>query len=114
MDPRATDPQDIQLDGPTEPLVITWADGHVSILPVRHLRLWCPCAECTDHGALGLDVRLAREPSGAQLRIREVQEVGSYALGITFGDGHAYGIYSFQHLRDVCPCEHCQVPAARR
>lgn len=114
MDPKATDPADIQLDDSTGPLTVTWADGHQSTLPTAHLRRWCPCAECTDHGALDLDARLARTPTDLQSRIREVSEVGSYALGITFADGHAYGIYSWQHLRSICPCEVCQVPAARR
>lgn len=110
MDPR-TEAVDIQLDGPTEPLVITWGDGHVSTLPPAHLRLWCPCADCTNHGALSLETRLARTPSGAQIRVSEVSEVGSYALGITFADGHAYGLYTWRHLRDICPCDQCDVPA---
>ena len=33
--------------------------------------------------------------------------VGNYALQIQFSDGHATGIYSFEHLREICPCERC-------
>ena len=112
MDP-ALDVTDISLEGPEQPLIITWGDGHVSTFPIVHLRLWCPCAECTDHGALDLQSRLSREPFGNQKRISEVSEVGSYALGITFADGHAYGIYSWSHLRSICPCDTCGVPAAK-
>jgi DUF971 family protein len=28
-------------------------------------------------------------------------------LQIQFSDGHATGIYSFEHLRELCPCEKC-------
>jgi DUF971 family protein len=34
--------------------------------------------------------------------------VGNYAIQIAFTDGHATGIYSFDHLRQVCPCEACE------
>jgi DUF971 family protein len=33
--------------------------------------------------------------------------VGSYAIQIQFSDSHATGIYSFEHLREICPCADC-------
>jgi DUF971 family protein len=33
--------------------------------------------------------------------------MGNYAVQITFSDGHATGIYSFEHLREICPCDAC-------
>jgi DUF971 family protein len=33
--------------------------------------------------------------------------VGNYAIQITFNDGHATGIYSFDYLRHICPCNEC-------
>lgn len=109
----ATTPQDIQLDGPTEPLIITWEDGHQSTYDLHHLRLWCPCADCTDHGARSLEERLSQTFTETQIRIRAVSEVGSYALNILWGDEHAHGIYSWQHLRGICPCESCKIPKLR-
>ena len=41
-----------------------------------------------------------------------VSVVGRYALSVSFGDGHATGIYSFEHLRRICPCG-CGVDRAR-
>ena len=38
--------------------------------------------------------------------------VGKYAIKFHFNDGHELGIYSWQFLRDWCPCEECR--AARR
>jgi DUF971 family protein len=33
--------------------------------------------------------------------------VGSYAISISFTDGHSTGIYSYEHLRAICPCSEC-------
>jgi DUF971 family protein len=33
--------------------------------------------------------------------------VGKYAIKFHWNDGHELGIYSWQFLRDVCPCEEC-------
>jgi DUF971 family protein len=30
--------------------------------------------------------------------------VGNYAIGIRWSDGHETGIYSFERLRQLCPC----------
>jgi DUF971 family protein len=34
--------------------------------------------------------------------------VGNYAIQITFSDGHATGIYSYEQLRTMCPCADCR------
>ena len=36
-----------------------------------------------------------------------IEEVGTYAVRINWNDGHNTGIYSFEHLRDNCPCAEC-------
>ena len=46
------------------------------------------------------------------LKMLAVNEVGSYAVRIDWSDGHNTGIYSFRHLRQICPCESCK-PANR-
>jgi DUF971 family protein len=33
------------------------------------------------------------------LELREIEQVGNYALGLTWADGHKTGIYSFRFLR---------------
>ena len=40
-------------------------------------------------------------------RARAAHAVGNYALQIEFNDGHSTGIYSFDYLRTICPCETC-------
>jgi DUF971 family protein len=38
---------------------------------------------------------------------RGAKTVGNYALQIDFSDGHTTGIYSYDYLRTICPCEEC-------
>jgi DUF971 family protein len=38
----------------------------------------------------------------------EVEAVGNYAIHIKWNDGHGTGIYSFEHLRKICPCAECK------
>jgi len=39
--------------------------------------------------------------------------VGKYALKFKWNDGHELGIYSWQFLRDVCPCRDCRAAKAK-
>ena len=36
---------------------------------------------------------------GHNLELRDLEQVGNYALGLTWADGHNTGIYSFRFLR---------------
>jgi DUF971 family protein len=38
---------------------------------------------------------------------RAAKSMGHYALQIEFSDGHSTGIYSYDHLRTICPCAEC-------
>lgn len=86
-------------------LEISWSDGHVSLYPVVYLRRNCRCASCVDEwsGAPILD------PSAVSEKVRplEINPVGRYALNIRWTDGHSSGIYTFEHLRSICPCSTC-------
>jgi DUF971 family protein len=35
----------------------------------------------------------------------DMKVVGNYALQLNWSDGHNSGIYSWQFLRELCPCE---------
>lgn len=90
---------------------IDWHDGHHSDYSLSHLRANCPCAECTGaHGTPSL-----KEQAGSlfqmykpTLKIASVEPVGNYAIRFRWNDGHSSGIYSFQHLREICPCGECK------
>jgi DUF971 family protein len=42
------------------------------------------------------------------VRAISAEAVGKYAIKFNFNDGHELGIYSWQFLRDWCPCEECK------
>lgn len=81
---------------------ILWADGHRGILPHEILRGYCPCAHCQGHGGTIILV------PGGNTELREIEQVGNYALQFTWGDLHATGIYSFRYLRSLCQCDECK------
>ncbi len=84
---------------------IEWPDGHRSTYPNRYLRQNCPCASCRD----GRPARLLPVIGTAgELYAAQISVVGRYALGIQWSDRHDTGIYSYETLRQLCPCERCQ------
>jgi len=91
---------------------ITWADGHSSSYTFPYLRENCPCALCRDErerkDSLKTPTTSAALPMfKARVTAKGAQAIGSYAVQIEFSDGHGSGIYSFEHLREICPCESC-------
>jgi prepilin-type processing-associated H-X9-DG protein len=94
-----------------EGVEVTWADGHVSRYTFPYLREHCPCAMCNDErqkkAKMGntLSVLPMFKP---RVTAKSAKPVGNYAVQIDYSDGHATGIYSFGHLREICPCEACQ------
>lgn len=86
-------------------LRIQWQDGHSSEYAFRYLRQRCPCAVCKDEwtGEQLLDP----ESVPHDLKATGADVVGNYALSFVFSDAHGSGIYSFEKLRDMCPCAEC-------
>ena len=89
-------------------LAIEWPDGHQSPYPLLYLRGWCPCAACQGHGAGHAFV--AASPGDALLAA--MAYVGNYGVSLTWKDGHATGIHTWQALRAECPCAACGGPRA--
>jgi len=110
-DPR-TKPQDVKVHVSTGAgMDITWADGHKSHYDFAYLRDHCPCAVCNEeHGHLpnpgpaASPLPLYKPRPGA----RAASAVGHYAVQFDFSDGHSTGIYSFEYLREICPCNDCR------
>ena len=109
----STDPLHIAVSK-SKGLVIDWADGHRSDYSNAYLRDACPCATCT--GAHGDEPQPSNYSKAAaspfpmytpKLRMDSIEEVGTYAIRIHWSDGHSSGIYSFEHLRHICPCPEC-------
>jgi DUF971 family protein len=83
-------------------LTLTWADGTTSRFGLEELRQHCPCAECRTRRDRHLPIWPL--PSSPQpLRIVEAELVGAWGINITWNDGHATGIYSWELLRPEPP-----------
>ncbi len=101
MHPSRFRPVDITVDRPNSVLRIRWDDDQVSELPLKLLRDACPCAQCAGEGAepIPLELRPAVPPEGYTVQSAEL--VGNYALQFTWGDGHHFGIYTWDYLRSL-------------
>jgi DUF971 family protein len=94
-------------------VTITWADGHESRYSFAGLRAVCPCVDCKGgHAHMGgpPDPRVVRETVDASLNLEQVEAVGGYALQFHWSDGHWTGIYTWELLRQACPCDSCLPP----
>jgi DUF971 family protein len=108
-------PTDVKVHVTTgEGVEVTWSDGHTSRYPFPYLRDLCPCALCNDEREKKARVGTSAGSGSAVLPMfkprvtaKSANAVGNYAIQIQFSDGHATGIYSYEHLREICPCEAC-------
>lgn len=83
-------------------ITITWDDGVVSPMAIELLRDECPCAECKGETILMQQILPVVKPKlPGHYRIQGIVPVGSYAVQITWGDGHATGLYSWEYLRNL-------------
>jgi prepilin-type processing-associated H-X9-DG protein len=95
---------------------VTWADGHASHYDFTYLREECPCATCNDarekKASLGEAAPTFMTSPALPMfkpkpRAQSATQIGSYAIQFSFTDGHSTGIYSYDHLRNICPCADC-------
>jgi ATP-binding protein involved in chromosome partitioning len=86
-------------------IAITWDDDHEGLYPARDLRLRCQCARCRDEmtGVPLIDPAAVPE----DISPLKISLVGSYAIRIDWNDGHSTGIYTYDFLHAICPCEEC-------
>ena len=88
-----------------ERLRIVWRDGHTSEYEPRAIRLACPCASCVDEFTGRPLLNPHSVPEG--INPTRIDYVGRYALRFTWPDGHDTGIYPWDLLRRICPCQEC-------
>ncbi|PWE18145.1 hypothetical protein DDZ18_00585 [Marinicauda salina] len=78
-------------------LTIEFDDGARFDIPFELLRVESPSAEVQGHAP---DQK--RLVTGKRdVRVTEAEPVGRYAVRLTFDDGHASGIYSWDYLREL-------------
>ncbi|MGA7161679.1 MAG: DUF971 domain-containing protein [Bacteroidota bacterium] len=89
-------------------LTMMWDDGHASPFSLRLLRDECPCAGCKGETVLLHTFHPSPQPDGpGRYDLKSITPVGSYAIQIAWGDGHDTGLYSWDYLREICPCGEC-------
>jgi len=86
-------------------IVITWDESHEGRHSARDLRLQCRCASCRDE-MTGVPL-LDPDSIPDDIRPVAIKLVGSYAIQISWSDGHATGIYSYDFLLSLCTCPMC-------
>jgi ATP-binding protein involved in chromosome partitioning len=91
---------------------ILWKDGHESIYTGYALRVGCRCALCVDE--ISGNKRLREESINKDVRPLSIDPVGRYAIRFHWSDGHSTGIYTFELLRELCPCPICADNAEAR
>jgi ATP-binding protein involved in chromosome partitioning len=99
-------PEPAEITQPSKTEVrIVWKDGHESLYPGRALRAACSCAGCVDE--LSGSKRLHEAFLPQDIYPLAIEPVGRYAIRFRWSDGHSTGIYTFEHLRELCPCPIC-------
>jgi DUF971 family protein len=106
-------PTGITANRQTAVMTVNWNDDHTSVYSFSLLRYGCPCAECRGgHDKMGntppLEVFFMPAEDSAKIRLRQVEAVGTYGITIEWEDGHHFGIYNWEYLRALCPCDDCR------
>jgi len=91
----ASIPDDINLNRQEHTLELVYANGEHFTLSCEFLRVHSPSAEVRGHGNEVLQ-------TGKKLvNINALEQVGNYAIKITFDDGHNTGLYSWDYLLEL-------------
>ncbi|MEK6553110.1 MAG: DUF971 domain-containing protein [Bacteroidota bacterium] len=81
-------------------LFIKWNDDTETSIKLANLRKNCTCAFCVsekdNNGSKYIPIY-----SNEQLFIKDIQMIGSYAIGIVWADKHNTGIYDFNYLKKI-------------
>lgn len=93
----ATWPTELKLDKDKRVLTVAFDDGAQFALPAELLRVLSPSAEVQGHSP----EQRVTVPGKKNVRIVQMEPVGTYAVQITFDDGHNTGLYMWDYLRDL-------------
>lgn len=90
-------------------LRISWSNGKTNLFSSSLLRRHCPCAACDEaRGSTAHQsplsggrstLRVLKATAEEETDLQNVWAVGNYAIGISWGDKHSSGIYSWETLR---------------
>jgi DUF971 family protein len=115
MTPQATQIAQARIDDERKTLEIRWRDDHGSSYPLKYLRGECPCASCRHEREEARKNPFRIVPSNrpaSRNEVTAIEPVGRYGIRFHWDDGHLAGIYTFEYLREICPCEECKARRA--
>jgi DUF971 family protein len=87
-------PQELRLKQGGSFLRIEFDSGEAFDLAAEYLRTHSPSAEVKGHGP-GQEVLVTGK---GDVRIRDIESVGNYAVRLFFDDGHSTGLYTWPYL----------------
>jgi DUF971 family protein len=87
-------PSEIRLGKDRKSLTVQFDDGSEFALAAEYLRVLSPSAEVQGHSR----EQRVTVPGKIDVSIASVDQVGNYAVRLTFSDGHSTGIYSWSYL----------------
>jgi DUF971 family protein len=87
-------PQELRLHDNGRQLNVQFDSGEVYKLSAEYLRTHSPSAEVKGHGP-GQEVIVLGKNN---VRIKDIEPVGNYAVRLLFDDGHSTGLYSWDYL----------------
>ena len=90
-------PVEIRLKKDRRTLVVAFDDGIVADLPAELLRVMSPSAEVQGHSPEQRVLVAGKR----NVEIVGIDPIGNYAVRLTFGDGHATGLFSWAYLRTL-------------
>ena len=90
-------PIEITLHKQSKILEIAFDDGARYKLPSEFLRVFSPSAEVRGHGPGQEALQVGKK----NVSLLEVEPVGSYAIKLSFDDGHDSGLYTWEYLHEL-------------
>ena len=72
-------------------------DGYKASLTCEFLRVFSPSAEVRGHAHDQEVLQVGKK----KISIDKLEQIGNYAIKITFTDGHNTGLYSWGYIRDL-------------
>lgn len=100
-------PTAIDLDTEHGLMRIAWADRHESLYSLPDLRRHCPCAGCSGEMGRPGAVNAGAMFTERQTTLSGVEQLNRFGLQLRWADGHDDGLFSYDLLRKLCPCDEC-------
>jgi len=95
-------PKQIKVQNQSD-LYIKWDDDSESKINLKFLREQCPCATCQGETVLFRTYKPETKKLDKEemFKVKSIEQIGGYAIQITWQDGHNTGIYSWIYLKEL-------------